>query len=195
MRDTGKVRNVSPGVTWVQSLEHTNIQQTSESQSIYEWGGHNNYYAQNWPADNRGLKKSYLETHVEEAICHFLLRGSSWHRDWTHISCISCISGRFSFTYLLSHQGSPKEDIYIFQCRKSQPEDECLAIRGNWLFSSLLYVELSNTWCHSAKKQTASSKELAVTRTVQTGLENYMSEIFHTILYAWNAFSGRSKRS
>ena len=58
VRDTGNVRNVSRGVTWLQSLEHTNIQQTlSESQSIYERGGHNNYYAQNRQADNRGFKK------------------------------------------------------------------------------------------------------------------------------------------
>ena len=61
VRGTGNVRNVSHGVTWLQSLEHTNIQQTlSESQSIYEWGGHNNYYAQNWQADNRGFKKKFF---------------------------------------------------------------------------------------------------------------------------------------
>ena len=27
--------------------------------------------------------------------CHFLLQGSSWPRDQTHISCFSCIVGRF----------------------------------------------------------------------------------------------------
>ena len=31
--------------------------------------------------------------------CHFLLQGSSWPRDWTHISCIS---------YQLCHMGSPE---------------------------------------------------------------------------------------
>jgi len=33
--------------------------------------------------------------------CHFLFQGSSPHRDWTHISCISCI-GR----WILYHQAS-----------------------------------------------------------------------------------------
>ena len=32
-------------------------------------------------------------------------RGSSWFRDWTHTSCISC-SGRW-ILHLLSHQGKP----------------------------------------------------------------------------------------
>ena len=27
--------------------------------------------------------------------CHFLLQGSSWPRDGTHISCVSCIAGGF----------------------------------------------------------------------------------------------------
>ena len=27
--------------------------------------------------------------------CHFLFRGSSWPKDWTFVSCVSCIGGRF----------------------------------------------------------------------------------------------------
>ena len=33
-------------------------------------------------------------------------RESSWLRDWTHISCVSCIAGRFLCP--LGHQGSPQ---------------------------------------------------------------------------------------
>ena len=100
------------------------------------------------------------------------------------------------FFYLLTEpSGKPRRGHLYFPVLKEPAIGGMFGHRGNWPFSSLLYVELSSTWCRSAKKQTASSKELAVTRTVQTGLENYMSEIFNIILYAWNAFSGRSKRS
>ena len=33
-------------------------------------------------------------------------RGSFWLRDWSHVSCSTCIAG--GFFYLLSHQGSPR---------------------------------------------------------------------------------------
>lgn len=51
---TGNVRNVPPGVTWVQRLVYTNKQHTSGSQNINKQEGHNNYYAPNRQADNRG---------------------------------------------------------------------------------------------------------------------------------------------
>ena len=46
--------------------------------------------------------------------CHFLLQRSSWPRDWTHISCISCI-GRQLF-YKLHHVKSSKEVRKIEMC-------------------------------------------------------------------------------
>ena len=39
-----------------------------------------------------------------EVVCHFLSRGSSQPRDWTHISCVSCLSRQI--LYPLSNQRS-----------------------------------------------------------------------------------------
>ena len=48
-----------------------------------------------------------LQARILEWVAMPFSMGSSWPRDWTHISCGFCTAGRF---LLLSHQGSP--DIY-----------------------------------------------------------------------------------
>ena len=40
-------------------------------------------------------------------------RGSSWPRNWTHVSCVSCIAG---YSLLLSHQENPKGK-YTFEIK------------------------------------------------------------------------------
>ena len=42
-----------------------------------------------------------LQARITEVGCHSLLRGSSWPRDWTQVSCIDR-----QIVYCLSHQGS-----------------------------------------------------------------------------------------
>ena len=46
------------------------------------------------------------QVRIVECIAISFSRGSFWSRDWTHVSCISCI-GRWVL-YQLSQQGSPE---------------------------------------------------------------------------------------
>ena len=39
----------------------------------------------NFPGKNTGV------------VCHFILKGSSWPRDWNHISCVSCMGRWFLY--------------------------------------------------------------------------------------------------
>ena len=48
-----------------------------------------------------------------ECVAVSFSRGSSWARDWTLISCISCIDGQV--LYQLRHPGSPTCILVVFQ--------------------------------------------------------------------------------
>ena len=50
-----------------------------------------------------------LQARILEQIVAFFFRGSSWPRDWTHISFISCIGRQGLLS--LHHMGSPFGDI------------------------------------------------------------------------------------
>ena len=52
-----------------------------------------------------------LQARMLEWVAISFSRGSSWPRDWTHVSCVSCI-GRW-ILYPLSHQRSPLFVVYF----------------------------------------------------------------------------------
>ena len=53
-----------------------------------------------------------LQARILEWVAMASSRGSSWPRDWTRVSCVSCIAGRL---YPLSHLGSPFSLLHILQ--------------------------------------------------------------------------------
>ena len=46
------------------------------------------------------------------AGCHFLLQGTSWPRDWTHVSCLSCIAGGLFCCWVFREAPSVTAFIY-----------------------------------------------------------------------------------
>ena len=72
-------------------------------------------------------------------------RGSSWSRDQTHTSCISCIAGNPQ-SLLLSHQGSPIQDIYK-ALKTKLPETLCKNLL-NWrsLTFERKYLSQKDQW-------------------------------------------------
>ena len=58
---------------------------------------------------------------ILEWVATFSSRGSSPSRDWTHISCVSCIAGD---SLLLSHQGSPRKTYRILKNKKTERGDK-----------------------------------------------------------------------
>ena len=52
-----------------------------------------------------------FQARILEWIANSSSRGSSWPKDRTHVSCISCIGGQV--LYHLSHQGSPHILLYL----------------------------------------------------------------------------------
>ena len=57
-----------------------------------------------------------IQARILEWVAVPFSRGSSWHRDLTHTSCSSCVSGSLP----LSHQGSPSSIIHQHKCNDSQ---------------------------------------------------------------------------
>ena len=75
-------------------------------------------------------------------------RGSSWPRDWTHISCISCI-GR-QILYQLCHLGSPHADF--FASSESQLWDRHLLstmVRSPGFLQVTHVIEIEGSFCLS----------------------------------------------
>ena len=43
------------------------------------------------------LSMGFFQERIQEWVAISSSKGSSWPRDWTHISCVSCIAGRFFY--------------------------------------------------------------------------------------------------
>ena len=90
----------------------------SWGRSPHEWDccamlsrfSHVQLFATLWTLAHQTPAPEILQARILEWVSMPSSRGSSWPRDRNHVSCASCITGRFSLP--LSHQESPEKCPY-----------------------------------------------------------------------------------
>ena len=75
-----------------------------------------------------------FQARILESVAIFSSRGSSWPRDWTWVSCICYITGRF---FIAEPSGRPLDQIFLSCiCLKTS---EALCQLKPWFFLAVMY--------------------------------------------------------
>ena len=103
-------------------------------------------------------------------------RGSSWSRDQTHTSCVSCTAGNPQ-SLLLSHQGSPVQGIYK-ALKTKLPETLCKNLL-NWRLLTFERKYLSQ------KDQWLWNRQMWATTQLRKFGETFLSSVFLSVMRRW----------
>ena len=87
------------------------------------------------------------------AVCHFLLLKSFWPRDWTSVSCISCISRqmeKISKLCSLKWDSAICFSLSIIFSRNTHPFSCCCLLQTDW--KTGIFSKLSSIGCAFFKR-------------------------------------------
>ena len=112
-----------------------------------------------------------LQARILEWVAISFPRGSSWSRDWTHISCVSCICRWI--LYLLSHcrsplpsYGTPLTALLLMFCVSSVSQLPAYSVPVPRLEYGFRKTQNHDVWPHFKFKNQISSKHQYILESV-----------------------------
>ena len=96
-----------------------------------------------------------LQARILELVAISFCKGSSWHRDQIHISCVSCTAGGFLTTWAIRETHSPPLPFQlILDCMKLQKTLDCILLVSHQLCLGNFYISFltlsSIPYCRTA---------------------------------------------